>query len=360
MGQDAWFNKDAVTKNGGSILYETDVRGSKMQQLPKEVYGLLQVGDYVHLDRRDTPSSKDYAGRKSKLGFDNEKIEHIGIIIGKDADGTPLVWHSSDTGKAYVKRVDEPITLDDHKGLGAYQIASIARSGAMKDEYQNEVAQNPYFINIDKTNTLKPLQDLNNHQQTALDTINDNMTDFVKSGYNQDDVNKAGQLLLGIMGQETSGGESTDATLGILPSKAGLKTATATVTKEWLGIKEGFPLVGPYVGKKFEGDEASEGLYQMKINYNFSDKDLRKQLKSVGLNPEDVMDSEENQTKAATVIMLNNYDKLKQDPNYDKETDTWSITGDDGKVWSYPAEYVLSGSWSAGSGWQNRKKYKKC
>ena len=109
-----------------------------------------------------------------------------------------------------------------------------------------------------------------------------------------------------------------------------------------------------------------------------------KKLKAIGLNPDNISDSEENQTKAATVIMLNNYDDLKtgkhevernsdgtiktdkngnpiRKPNagrYDKETDTWSITGDDGKVWSYPAEYILAGAWSAGSGGQNRKKYK--
>jgi hypothetical protein len=361
---DAWFNKDAVIKNGGTLLYETDIRGSKMPQLPKEVYGLLQVGDYVHLDRRDTPFvSADYASRTTDAAgnkWENEKVEHVGIIIGKDFDGTPLVWHSSDTGKAYIKRVDEPITLDDHKFLGAYQIASIARAGAMKDKYQNEVAQNPYFMLADKTNTLKPLtDDLNSHQQGAINAINDNMNDFVKAGYNQDDVNKVGQVLLGVMGQESSGGQSTDATLGFLPSKVSAKTAAATVTKEWLGIEKGFPLIGPYVGKKFKGDEASEGLYQIKVDYNFSDENLRNKLKAVGLNVEDVMDNEENQTKAASIIMLDNYDKLKKDPNYNKETDTWSITGDDGKVWSYPAEYILAGAWSAGSGWQKREKYRK-
>ena len=354
---DAWFNKSHVEKNGGTILYETDVRGSKMQQLPKEVYGILQVGDYVHLDRRNTPTSWKYEGQE-KEGLENEKVEHVGMIIGKDTDGTPLIWHSSNTGKAYIKRVDEPITLDDHKMLGAYQISSIARSGKMKDQFQNEVRQNPYFIDIDKDNELLTLDGATEHEKTAVKAMNDNLGTFKNLGYEQEDVNKVGQLLVGIMGMETDRGTSTDGLLGGYgPSKTDFKTLAATLTKEIFQFDSDTPLVGKY-GKKFEGDEASEGLYQMKINYNFSDPEMAKDLKSVGLTPDNVMDSEENETKAATIIMLNNYDRLKKDSNYNSQTDTWTIIGDDGRKWEYPASYILSGAWSAGSGWQNRKKYR--
>jgi hypothetical protein len=361
---DAWFNKASVEQNGGTVLYETSARGSDMSQLPKDVYGILQVGDYVHLDRKNTNSSRDYASR-TKDGLNNEKVEHMGMIIGKDTDGTPLVWHSSETGKAYVKRVDEPITLDDHKGLGAYQISSIARSGKMKDEFQKEVAQNPYYTPIDTDNELtfaegaKP----NNHERQLVKSINDNQEAFRGLGYKQEDLNKAGQVLMGIMTNETSAGTSTDPIAGdlwgvpILPiSKTAGKQVAATVWKEWLGqVGEG------------EIAEPSQGLYQIKpeLNYyvnaekgNYTLSSIGKNLKKLGITPDNLQDSEENQSIFASAIMLENMKALKSDKGYNAETDTWSIKGDNGQVWEYPAAYVLTGAWSAGSGWQNRSKYK--
>ena len=85
------------------------------------------------------------------------------------------------------------------------------------------------------------------------------------------------------------------------------------------------------------------------------------------------MDSEKNQTLAATVIMLSNLTDLKsgkyeynRNPDgsrgakkesagtYDPKTKTW--TSQNGKF-TYPAAYILAGAWSAGHGWENRPKY---
>jgi hypothetical protein len=391
--QDAWFNRDAVIKNGGTLLYETEARGRDIPNLPKEMYGILQVGDYVHLDRRDTKSSKDYGSRKSKLGFDNEKIEHMGIIIGKDPDGTPLVWHASETGKAYVKRVDEPITLDDHKGLGAYKIASIARAPGTKDEYQNEIAQNPYFSKdwespyeksqevvkdvvkpFDPDNMLVPLEGSNEFERERINEMNNNVQTFMDAGFPQDDVNKVAQIVIGgLLDREAKRGDSyipgrsegipiprtnirIPLTKGTNPVRAGSpEFGTYGKDQSALEYKENLATVAKAVGLK--RDEVSKGIYQMKENMNFADK--QRLLEKIGLPKEKIFDNLENQTKGATLLLLTHYRKLKEDPNYDRETDQVKIKAEDGTVWSYPASYILAGGWSRGPSWYKTKAGKK-
>ena len=111
---DAWFNKSDVLNKGGDLIYDSNSKiYNQMGKVPKEVYSKLQVGDYVQLNRTDTASSGKFAAQ-TKDGLQNEQIEHLGFVVGKDKDGTPLIWHASEKGTAFIKRIDEPITLDDH------------------------------------------------------------------------------------------------------------------------------------------------------------------------------------------------------------------------------------------------------
>jgi hypothetical protein len=72
--EDAWFNKDKVLKGDGALIYETKERDlSKMPDLPRDVWSKLQVGDYVELNRKDTNSSREFAGKR-KEGLKNEGI----------------------------------------------------------------------------------------------------------------------------------------------------------------------------------------------------------------------------------------------------------------------------------------------
>lgn len=367
---DAWFNKDNVEKNGGLILYENNDSYENKGELPKELYGLFQVGDYVHLDRKNTSSSAKYAKAVSEIdpSLKNEKIEHLGMIVGADTDGTPLIWHSSESGKAYIKRVDEPITLDDHKSLGAYKISSIARSGKMEDKFQNEVAQNPYYIALDKDNELTWKEDgksTTGHENIVINSMPEMYNGFKNIGITQDEANKMGSLLLGIMNMETNAGESTDPMFTIPftnvgPSKSDAKFAAAYTTKDLLGIDKDTPLVGKY-GKKFAGDEASRGLYQMKTGYNFNTSKMKSLLKQVGINSvDDIMKNETNQFKAAMILMNENYKSLKKDPNYNAEDDTWTVTDPETlQNFTYPASYLLAGTWPSGAEWYNKPHWRK-
>ena len=366
---DAWFNKDKQLKDKGSLIFNTDERDfNKMPDIPKELYSKFQVGDYVHLNRVNTSSSYKYA-KKTKGNLKNEKIEHMGFIIGADTDGTPLVWHGSETGVSYVQRMDELITLKD-QGL-EYKISSVVRNPELKEfnEEAREMLNNtPFYspFNPDIKISNPPQSTATPTQKTAYQSVNNSMKRFKDQGYNQSETAMVGQLLVGgIMHMESKGNTGT----GYF--KRGLaKQPAAYIWKEGLGQGE------------FEGDEASWGIYQMKPNYNFKEgkyltkyeyddqgkkikgsaykvsnprygqlNDLGKKLKTLGVELDDIFDSYENQTIAGQLILLENYNHLKEDPKFDRKTGLW-----DGRI---PASYILAKSWQAGSGWQNRDKYQK-
>jgi len=335
---DAWFNKSDMVNKGGDLIYQTTERDfSKMPKVPKELYSKLQVGDYVQLNRPDTKTSGEFAAER-KGNLQNENVEHLGFIVGKDKDGTPLVWHGSEKGKAFIQRIDQPITLDDHdKSIFTYQVASIVRSPNLKNVDMSGLQNTAYYSTIDPKQKLVPGKKATDLQKQAANVINNNAKNFKNLGYSQEDANFVGQILVGgIMMNETSGGESY---------KRIPKQVAATVWKEWLGQGN------------FEGDEASIGYYQMKPNLNFTNKDgslntLGQRLEKLGVDPKDISTFDINaQTKAGTIILLDNYEKLKKDPDFNIKTGLYK-----GKI---PASYILAKSWQAGVDWQNKDKYKK-
>ena len=359
---DAWFNKSEQLNKGGDLVYETKERDfSRMGSVPKEVWGKLQVGDYVQLNRTDTKSSKEFAA-KTKAGYENENIEHLGFIVGKDKDGIPLIWHGSEKGKAYIQKLDEPIRLKDHDSRFTYQVASIVRNPKMKDvpiEELKKLQENAYYRPLDENKKLVPGTTATSTQKDAATEYNNLQGRLKALGYSQDDILKVGQLLIGgIMQNESNGDES---------NKRYIKQAAAYLIKDVAGINA-FDIPGsdiiPFVdgpirvpGKEFEGDQASWGVYQMKDGYNFKNDDgslnaMGKRLKSAGVNADNIFDNIGNETVAGAIILLDNYDKLKKDPNYDPKTDQLII---DGK--QIPSSYILAKSWQAGEGWQTRDKY---
>ena len=210
-----------------------------MGKVPKEVWSKLQVGDYVQLNRPDTKSSGEFSAKgTSKEGYINEEIEHLGFIVGKDKDGTPLIWHGSETGKAFIKRIDEPISLDDHdKNIFTYQVSSIVRSPALKNADLSGLQNSAYYTPLDKSKKLVAKKNATPLQVEATNIFNESVGQFKNLGYSQDDANYIGGLLIGgIMEQETGGGTSR---------KAGPKEVAATLIKNVAGIDAfDVPLIG--------------------------------------------------------------------------------------------------------------------
>ena len=368
---DAWYNKDAVIKQGGDLVYESPSRiYNQMGKVPKEVWSKLQVGDYVQLNRPDTKSSFEFSAKgPSKEGYINEDIEHLGFIVGKDKDGTPLIWHGSETGKAFIKRIDEPISLDDHdKNIFTYQVSSIVRSPALKNADLSGLQNSAYYTPLDKSKKLVAKKGATPLQVEATDLFNKSVGQFKNLGYSQDDANYIGGLLIGgIMEQETSGGTSR---------KAGPKEVAANLIKNVAGV-DAFNIPGTdnelykfatqfagfsgkparFPGKEFEGDEASVGQYQLKPNLNFRESNgslnaLGKKLERLGISVEDIDSGNiDAQTKAGTLLLLDAYTSLKKDPDFNIKTGLYK-----NKI---PASYIIAKSWQAGKGWYKRDKYKK-
>ena len=359
--QNAWFNRDFQERNGGKVLYNTDQRGGpdKMPKVPKELYSKLQVGDYVHLDRvGHTYDNK--VDNESKLNLKNEKLEHIGFIIGKDEDGTPLVWHGSQAGNAYIQRLDENINLEP--GGYNYQVASIVRSPGLtnvdSELFNKHLGNNPYYRNLDEEIDpdlkleLNPglVQKLTSVEKNALDTVNnENVTkEFLKMGYNQEDYLKAAHILIG--GNLDMESSRADWSSPGEQLNRKLKETGARVLKNTLGLE-----------KQFDSDEASRGVFQIKPEMNFPEgSPALSKLKQLGIEKDNIFDNDENQIKAAMVLMLSNYEQLKRDPRYDSEKDGIVLDGQ-----FYPSGYMLAKSWQSGIGnpskedaWYDRDKHK--
>jgi len=76
---DAWFMHENTLKHGGIDVLEKD----------------LQLGDYVELYDSKRPKAfnrkKDFVPKK---GFTPSKAQHIGIVVGFNKDGIPVIEHS--------------------------------------------------------------------------------------------------------------------------------------------------------------------------------------------------------------------------------------------------------------------------
>jgi len=309
-----------------------------MPKVPEDIYSKLQVGDYVHLNRPDTKSSYKYK-KATKGNLKNEGNEHMGFIIGKDEDGTPLVWHGSETGNAYVQRLDSDIVLKDEDLH--YQVTSIVRNPQMKnlnEEAAKKIQESTYYKPFNPDLKVVASNNATDTQKEAFTAVNNNMKKFKQMGYDQNDVAMVGQLLVGgIMQNESEGNEGSGYWYRTFVKQPG-----ATVLKN--------PAIGVMSG------EPSLGIYQIKARRNFYDKEgnvnkLGKKLQYLGVEPDEIFNSVENQTIAGQLLLLDNYDKLRKDKNFDHETGLYKE--------KLPASYMLAKSWQAGAGWQKRDKYQK-
>ena len=397
-GNDAWFNKDQQLKDGGLLIFDGGKPSNKRSDaesegsdIPREMYEMFQVGDYVHMNR----GWSDHHDETNKDGYKNSLDEHLGFIIGKDTDGTPLIWHGSASGKAFIQRMDQQMILSDYvsdepdTGL-KYKISSIVRNKALIDNVEmKKLADTAYYKKFNPNNKLVPTENATDKQKSMAEVANSYIEPLKDMGYDQDDVTYIGQLLVGgIMGMETKGGTS---------SWAPIKEKIAVASKNWLGVDPtaisfdeqdiGFGLedgklkdyqVNVDWKKLFNSNpEASRGDYQLKPGTNFKNKDgsaneLEMQLNKLGYAFEDLTNkdtkrytdedgvsrytedrnatSRSAQTAGGMLMLLKYYDELKKDPKFNVETNMY-----DNKI---PASYILSKSWQMGPGWYKKENFK--
>jgi len=353
--RDAWFNKDYHLKQGGDLLYNEPKRGG-MGDVPEQIYGSLRVGDYVGLNRRGSPNQ----GKEDEFmpSLQNENIEHLGMIIGKDDRGVPMVYHGSKSGKAYIQPIDKQLSLPD-VGYN-YWISSITRPAGLKDAKFDHLQKSPYHgtFDADEENKLVAKSTANAFQTQAIGTINNNMESLMRQGFDQDEVNTAAQILLGIGEMESTGDRSWGR-----HAKEAVSLWYKNFAPSWYGDVFGKSIDLPFEveigGRKINRiptpgvGEASRGPYQMKPEMHFGTDDEPTRLggvlaMSLGIQPEDVGSmlgtKDETYTLAGMTLLLDNLKYLKNHKDYNAE---------DGTFQGVSLPYALAKTWQGGKGYVN-------
>ena len=370
--ENAWFDKSHQLNTGGQLIYNEPKRGD-MGYVPKELYGMLQVGDFVHLNRAGSTYDKEY-----KAGLKNEKIEHMGMIIGKDKNGIPLVYHGSEKGSAFIQPINKVLTLPDQGSYGyKYWVSSVVRPKELKGADFSALEESKYHrppIDVDKKNQLIPLSGASEYQKESMAIINANYEKLGRLGYNQDEINMAGEVLLGgILNMESKALDTEYINFNTPIGEVDIPHPYKNRYAYGAFVKGKEMLASAYKHPVFEGvftdesridvfgksipapgiGEASKSPYQFKPNMHFGTNMRPTPLGSrlyheLGILPEDAADNQKNQSLSAMAILLDNMSSLKRRDKYDSETNTYD---------GVPLPYVLVKSWQAGAGFVNREKY---
>lgn len=372
--ENAWFNKSHQLNEGGELIYNEPKRGD-MGYVPKELYGILQVGDYVHLNRAGPKYDKEVHKNPS---IRNEKVEHMGMIIGKDKNGIPLVYHGSESGKAYIQPLNKALTLPDQGRFGyKYWVSSIVRPKDLIGADFSNLKESKYHrpaIDVDKKDQLVALPGSSGYQRDAMNIINQNYQALAHmGGHTQDEINMAGEVLLGGILNMESKAMNTEY-IGEVPI-IGVDIPHPLNNRYSYGafVKGKEILASAYKHPVFEGlitdeprievfgksipapgiGEASKSPYQFKPKMHFGTNARPTVLgeslyQNFNILPENANDNQKNQTIASMAILLNNMSSIKRRDKYDSKTDTYD---------GVPLPYILAKSWQGGSGFVSKEKY---
>ncbi len=280
--EDSWFNKSYIKQLGGDVLFEVDPKKSGMDNpVPKELWGSLQVGDYVSMYRGPTSFAKE-----EREGLENEGNSHMGTIVGRNERGAPMVYHAAGN-----KSVIQPLDNNAFSlGGSSYQISSIYRDNDVGDKFLENPKDSPLYYTEEefknKKETLiskkhgveiKDVKDvnlsinennnLNKKQQKSAEVLEQNKVDLMyQFDVSPDDYNTISSILMGISHKESGGRKAKVIGKRIV---AGL---TEGDKLDWLPKGKDNPKTG--VGEYYKSaankkDEASVGMYQVKPWTNF-------------------------------------------------------------------------------------------
>ena len=353
--EDAWFNKDFIVKQGGEVLYEVNVKDLKNLNgaIPQELYSILQVGDYVSLYNGSTEHTNDR--NQFDESIKNEGNSHVGIIVGRNEEGIPLLYHNSGSKKGIIEPLNQnSFKLPDVRN--PYKISSIYRGSNVGEQELSNLQDNPLYYtkeeykNLSKSRIMKEHDvpeyvvesalvypkdnnNLSKPQENMVGVLNDNNINLMyEFGLSPEEFKTVSSILIGISQSESKGGRSP---------KYYYKQAASLVT-------EGKRTTGTLldlIPKLQKEDEASMGFLQVKPTTNFYDKDKRlndygRILKSAfNMNiPDKIEETSLGSLKLkdnviqAFAIAVKNLDTLKKEPEYNPEDNTYK---------GIPIEYIL-------------------
>lgn len=137
----SWFMRDKVLKNGGKEIWNTNNR--------KNIdYKQLHVGDVVSLDRPLLHFEEEMKTNNPNK-YNIEHIEHVGVVVGFDKNGTPLIKHGGITEDTVVQPITSLRLLNKENGAVLnYKPTSIYRvPGASNEKISNKYSNAHYNHN---------------------------------------------------------------------------------------------------------------------------------------------------------------------------------------------------------------------
>lgn len=231
--QDAWYAKASVLKAGGKEVWNESMKND---------YSKMQIGTYVSLDRPFDSYGSKPSKDKSLTLKDNENIEHRGVVVGFDKDGTPMIKHGSTSGKTVVQRMDK-LKLPDHDwsytAKSAYTSTSIMGKEIVdkrfykKPEEADVISYTPTVnqTSVQKLNSrmpagVKPLGEVKapsaakENEVKFITSLNQNLAKQTQIlGLEKNEANLIAKVAFGIFHNESEAGYSTTPIGGKMLSK---------------------------------------------------------------------------------------------------------------------------------------------
>jgi hypothetical protein len=200
--QDAWYKKAAVLKDKGKQIWDPS----------KSDYSGVKIGDFVSMDRFGHDHDRDVSPIKGFTLADNEKVEHVGTVIGRNEQGIPLVKHGSEHGKVYVQPITD-LVLPDANDVNIplyYKPKSIYRSAAVENL---DLKNKKYYTKPGKIDPIvwqNPTETPTENEKKYLDAINKNapMQQLVY-GLTPEETKRINEVSWGIFHNETKAGATS-------------------------------------------------------------------------------------------------------------------------------------------------------
>jgi hypothetical protein len=333
---DAWFMGDAVVKDGGKQIWN--------RQSGNIDYSTLIPGDIITLDRPGLAHQDDMINN-NPTGYTPEKeVEHVGVIVGHDERGVPLIKHGGNHGiRTVIQPIDKlslyvpdsGITLN-YKPFAIYRTKG-AENIPIPDNYYNK-----QYAKFDNSIPLLQKQlDNTEKQNKMIDAFNNNLEMQSRVlGLNPYDIQQLQKIAFGIFGNESKYGTSP-------------KQKPKEYTKRLAHFIRGEKWIPGY------DDKTSASLSEMRIKYgdiyDDGNNKLGKQFDELGVKESKLKgfnsDNDYNdEANAAIAILVSNYNKIKNDKdeygrskyNYDPTKQT--IYGD------IPVTEAIAKMYNSGAG----------
>lgn len=314
--QDAWYAKAAVLKSGGKDVWNPSM---------KKDFSKVQIGSYVSLDRPGMVHDFDKSKDKSLTAKDNEKVEHRGVVVGFDKDGTPLIRHGSSEGTSVVQRYDKlklPEYPWSYSVKSIYTPKSIIGKEIVDKRYYTKPAQSDSFsFNPNNGEMVKtPIGfgvrgKATENESKFIQAINANLPKQMQVlGLSKPESNLISQVAFGIFNNESKAGTSKNW------GGVGSKMIVSSLAKA-VGAKKSSPSYGD-IQFKYDDLVSNADKSTSKVGRNLYEMNVKKEGLAGFATHRDDYNDEVNAVAAKTATTLSLIKSNPEKYQYNPKTQT--------------------------------------